>query len=59
MLQEKEKESCLVSMNEPALLLQCHWPELYHMATLKLEGRLGKRAPLHTLAEEEADPVKS
>ena len=46
MLQEKEKkESYLVSMNEPALLLQFHWPELYHMATLKLQGRLGKREP--------------
>ena len=60
MLQEKEKkESYLVSMNEAALLLQCHWPELYHMATLKLQGRLGKRAPLHALEEEEAEPVKS
>lgn len=44
MLQEKEKkESYVVSMNEPALL--AHWPELYHMATLKLQGRLGKREP--------------
>lgn len=33
------------------------WPELYHMATLKLEGRLGKRATLPPAwKKEEADP---